>query len=292
MTKKLLFGFSIIFTLFSTNLFGAKSFTVVASSAIRSAYLENLAKAYEKNTGISVAFIQGNATKGLREVAQNRSDLGVSNRLALPHIEEQHLLLEPYAWDAIVVVTHRENRIKNMALPQIQKIFSGAVSNWKQLAGANGPLHIYTHEDKSAGIEHHLQELLFAATTRHFAAHKKFKETLAIERAVEQDIFGIAVSSISSARHRELNILSVEGVAANYENIKKGTYPLFSPVYLAMRANEQRREVLNFIRFMREDEGRDILRKAGIVPYLEAVDLVIKRMSDLEQGRDMGLFPR
>ena len=72
--------------------------------------------------------------------------------------------LSPYqyevALDGIAVIVHPENKVDNLTIKQLSDIFSGKITNWKQLGGANMPLTLYGRENSSGTYEFFKEHVL------------------------------------------------------------------------------------------------------------------------------------
>jgi ABC-type phosphate transport system substrate-binding protein len=69
-------------------------------------------------------------------------------------------------------------------------------------------------------------------------------------------------------------MLKVHGVDPNYDTIKDGSYMFYRPLYLVTKMGETNRLVKNFVEFATSDEGTDIIRKTGTVPFTDALNLL------------------
>ena len=78
----------------------------------KKAYMIELAKVYEQQKGIKINVQGGGATKGIRDVSSGTADLGGACRFHLPGNEmEKSAGFEPVAWDALVVIVHKDNPV-------------------------------------------------------------------------------------------------------------------------------------------------------------------------------------
>lgn len=254
----------------------------------KKAFMQELANAYQAKTGNQVIIQGGGATLGIRGVARGKFDIGGSCRYTLRSNKlERRVLLKPIAWDALVVITNKNNPVKNIHIEQIRGIYMGRISNWKELGGRNAPIRLYIRNGKISGVGHALRSIIFDDPDMEFlTAAKSFRSSAPLEKAVEVDPNAIAITGISSARKRDLRVLTLEGKSASFANIKSGTYLLYRPLYLALSVDETRPEILSFIRFTQSPQGREILRKNGTVPYLDALHLVIKQVDQHKLARD------
>lgn len=257
----------------------------------RHAYMDDLAQLYEARTGVKINISGGGATKGIREVAAGAADIGGTCRTKLPNEgAEEHATLVPVAWDALAVIVHPDNPLANVSLQQLQDIFLGRITNWKQLGGEDVPLRLYIRQGKNSGVGRSLRKNLFANYDQEFVAAEIFPSTGPLEKAIETDVHAIGVTGVSSARKRNLKLVQLEGRDPGYENIRNGDYLLYRPMYLSYNAdNAKAEEVKRFIRFIYGKDGSAVLANNGIVPYLDGIHLIRKKIAQNRDARDRGL---
>ena len=105
----------------------------------KKAFMAELAKAYEKKTGIKVNLQGGGATKGIRNAANGSIDIGGACRPIIENDPEERTAYQvPVAWDALVVIVHPKNPVKSITVRQLQKIYLGEIKNWKSLVAGIG----------------------------------------------------------------------------------------------------------------------------------------------------------
>lgn len=257
----------------------------------KKAFMKELAAAYEKRTGIKVNISGGGATKGIRNAAAGNIDIGGACRTSIDaDARERKAHQIPVAWDALVVIVNKNNPVDNISFEQLQKIYLGQITNWKELGGPDAPLELYVRRGKLSGVGRTLRELVFANFGQDFKATYVVKSSGPLEKGVVKNINGIGVTGISSAKRRDVKILKLNGKAPSYDNIKNGHYVLYRPLYLVIRAGNKERKVRDFIRFAVSREGQAVIRRQGTVPYSEAMALVMKQLDQYDQASQKGLF--
>lgn len=257
----------------------------------KKAFMAELAKAYEKKTGIRIKLQGGGATKGIRKANKGAIHIGGACRATMErHPEERGAYQIPVAWDALVVIVNKNNPIDNISFDQIKGLYLGRIKNWKQLGGPDGPLELYVRRGKHSGVGRTLRELVFANFEQNFRGKFVVKSSGPLEKGVLKNINGIATTGISSAKRRDVKILKLEGHAPTYENIKNGNYLLYRPLYLVTQGSKSDKRVKDFITFALSREGRNIIRKAGTVPYSDAMHLVMKQVEQYERAATRGLY--
>ena len=255
-------------------------------------FMQDLSAAYEKKTGIKIKLEGGGATKGLRNVADNHSDLGGSCRLPLIlenrdgsfsiEATEKSIKIIPLGWDALVAIVNKENNlVEGISMQQLRDVLTGEINNWKQLGGPDKPINLYIRKGKISGVGLTLRQQLFNNSDQEFSS-KSF--TLAssgkIEKAVESDPYALAVSGVSSSRHRNVKILKLEGSEATMDELKAGKYPLYRLLFLvAPHDLKERPEIQDFIRFALSPEGQKVTKSAGTLPYHQGIRLIFNGTS-------------
>ena len=257
---------------------GAKPVIQWAGCGIsKKAFMSEMAKAYEKKTGIKIKLSGGGATKGIRKAAAGEIDIGGACRVALEsHKAERYAHQIPVAWDALVVIAHKDNPVKNIKFDQIRGIYLGKIKNWKELGGNDAPIELYVRRGKMSGVGRTLRELVFANFDQEFKrATYVVKSSGPVEKGVLKNINGIGITGISSAKRRDVQMLSLDGKAPTYDNIKNGN---------------KDKKVRDFIRYATSREGQAVIRKAGTVPYSEAMVLVMKQLDQYQRASSLGLY--
>lgn len=289
--KKILTG-SVLLLLLSGNLNAAQELSWVGCGITKKAFMSALAAGYEKQTGIKIDIQGGGATRGIREASEMKADIGGSCRYMIEgDTAEVGAFFEPLAWDALVVIVHKDNPVEDISLDQVHALYSGRIKNWKELGGPDKPIKLYARKGKISGVGRTIRKLVFANYDQEFAATKIFKSTGPLEKAIEEDVDAIGITGISSARKRNVKQLKLDGVAPTYENIKSGAYTLYRPLYVVYnKTNPHAREIEGFIRYAHSREGKQIIRENEVVPYADALALVMKQLDQESRARQMGLY--
>lgn len=258
----------------------------------KKAFMAELAKAYQKKTGIKITLNGGGATKGIRDATAGRIDIGGACRPIIEgDPEERNAYQVPVAWDALAVIVHPTNPVKSITSKQLQDIYLGRITNWKQLGGKDAPIELYIRRGKISGVGRTLRALVFANYNQEFPGAKYVvKSSGPLEKGVEENPLAIGTTGISSAKRRKVRILDLNGKDPSYENIKNGTYALYRPLYLVTKGISADQKVKDFITFALSREGREVIRRAGSVPYSDAMGLVMKQIEQYDTATDRGLF--
>jgi phosphate transport system substrate-binding protein len=242
-------------------------------------FMKELAHGFEKKTGVKILIEGGGATRGIRDTAKGNIMMGGTCRMTLPMSDsiESYVTLHPVAWDALAVILNKNNQVKNISSSDIKKVYSGEITNWQQLGGDNNPIHLYVREGKISGVGYAIRQYIFQDGGVDFVTKKEYvkKSSGPIEKAVEKDPYAIAITGVSSARKRDVNIISIDNYVPTYENVKAGNYIFYRPLYLVTGAKSNK-TVRDFVKFATSETGKQILRDNGTVPYADAWHLMRK----------------
>ncbi|WP_303905368.1 substrate-binding domain-containing protein [Thiohalomonas denitrificans] len=250
-------------------------------------YMQALAEAFENKTGTPFQLEGGGATRGLRSVNAGKSQLGGSCRLPLLNASgdgaidsEAKLKLIPIGWDALVVTVHPENEsVSNITREQLKDVLTGKITTWGELgSSSNRPINLYVRKGKISGVGLTLRQQLFDDPDKSFAQRATILPSSGkIEKAIEGDPDGFAVSGISSSRHRAVKMLNLEGIDASLVTLKRGKYPLFRILFLVAPQDYESNPVLSqFVDFAFSVEGQRIIQNAGTLPFHRGALLLMK----------------
>lgn len=260
----------------------------------KKAFMAELAKSYQKKTGIKINLQGGGATKGIRKAVKGEINIGGACRPIIDsHPEERNAYQVPVAWDALVVIVHPDNPVSDITFKQLQDIYRGRIENWKAVGGPDKPINLIARQGKISGVGRTLRTLVFANFNQAFAGADQFvRSSGPLEKTIETDRLAIGTTGISSAKRRNVKILQLNGMEPSYENIKNGNYVLYRPLYLVTRGNSANKMAKDFITYALSSEGRQIIRNAGTVPYSDAMGLVMKQIQQYERASERGLYSR
>lgn len=244
-------------------------------------FMKQLAQGFEKKTGVKIHIEGGGATRGIRDTARGVVMMGGSCRMTLPMKDsvENYVKLNPVAWDALAVIINSINPVNNISSADIKKIYQGKLTNWKQLGGEDSPIHLFIREGKISGVGYAIRQYIFQNSEVNFITAPEFikKSSGPVEKAVEADPYALAITGVSSARKRDVKIISIDNYVPTYENVKSGNYIFYRPLYL-VTGPKSNKTVRDFVKYSQSESGKQILRDNLTVPYADALQLMRKQL--------------
>jgi phosphate transport system substrate-binding protein len=171
------------------------------------------------------------------------------------------------ARDGLSIYVHEANGVKEITLTQLRDVYTGVLTDWKDLGGAPGHINVYGRENSSGTYvyfkEHVLDEADFAAGVQTLPG------TAAVVNAVSQDPAGIGYGGAAYAKGvRDLAIKvddATPGVLPSLETVRAGSYPISRALYFYTRKAPEG-AVGEFIGFALSDSGQAVVNQVGYFP--------------------------
>ena len=241
--------------------------------ATERAFVADLAKQYELSKLGKVTMQPFSTISGIDAVNSGTADVAGSARPAMPgRAEEANLTFYPIAWEAMVPITSPKNPADNVTLKQLYDIYGGQLKTWKDMGGPDEPINLYAIAAPLDGVDYVLRKYIYNKGDQPVWAQRQYMNTAKLEEGVTIDPHGLGFTTLSSVwDNKAIKILKVEGVPANTATIKDGSYPLYAPLYLAVRKDSKNFEATEkFIKYACSDAGKAIIRKHQLVPVDDA----------------------
>lgn len=237
------------------SLAGSTSMEKVAT-ALQEAFME----ANQKVT-VQVEFSGSGA--GIESLIAGSVDIGNSSRSLKDSEKEQGAVENVVAIDGIAVIVDKANTLTNLTKEQLVSIYTGQVTNWSELGGADQPIVVIGREAGS-GTRGAFEELLEIADMCAYAS--ELSSTGAVMAKVGTTPGAIGYVSLDVVDD-SVTAVSFEGVAPTVENIKAGEYALSRPFVMATMGeiSEQSELVQAWFAFIASDEGKSIIQSVGLI---------------------------
>ena len=211
-----------------------------------------------------------NLIEGKTDVIIASRDISRNEKAAA---EELGVELEtaPLAIDAMVFIVNPKNPVKNLTSDQVRKIYSGEITNWKEVGGVDHTITPYIR-DADSGSQEKMETMVMAG----LKMIEGLPETigggmLSPYWSIEQDEYGIGYTPFyyCTAMVRDLikvDMLSINGVAPSKKTLKDGSYPFISSIYSAIRKDENREsKAYKLFNFMFTKTGADMIDESGYI---------------------------
>ncbi len=171
------------------------------------------------------------------------------------------------AFDGLAVIVNPKNPVKALSMQQISDIYTGKISNWKELGGEDAKIVIVSR-DTNSGTYETFNELVLkkapAAKDAEYVGSNGQARTRVntTKNAIAYVGLGFADDSVKT--------LSVNGILPNAKSVSSGKYPIARPLFMFTDGYPKMgSDVYNFVTIHLSKEGREIVSDLGYIPVCE-----------------------
>lgn len=200
---------------------------------------------------------------GIEAVANGTVDIGNSSRALKDEEKAKGLVENVVAIDGIAVVVDKANPVEDITKDQLAQVYSGQITNWKDLGGSDQQIVVIGRE-ASSGTRGAFEELLKLEDKCKYAQEIDSTGAVMAKVAATPGAIGyVSLDVIDDTVHT----LKIDGVEPTEENIKAGSYTLQRPFVMATKGevSEQSQAVQELFNYINSDEGQQIISKVGLI---------------------------
>ena len=189
------------------------------------------------------------------------------------------LIIEPVCYDSFVFITHRDNPVESLTVEQIQKIYSGKVTNWEEVGGANLKIVAYQREPNS-GSQTAMEEWVMKGIPMSKPPIAKIAGEMG---SLIEVVAGYENSALSLGytykyyvdrlyKSPDIKILKVNGIMPSDENVRNNSYAFIAPYNAVIRSTDVDEVGGKFLKWMLSDEGQACIAQAGYVSIRDIIE--------------------
>ena len=227
----------------------------------------NLKEQFESDNGgnVTVSYDATGSGAGIEAVTNGTADIGLSSRALKEEETAGGLTGTTVALDGIAVIVNADSQVKDLTVEQIAKIFTGEITNWSEVGGADGEIACIGREANS-GTRDGFESITGTEDTCKLS--QELTSTGAVIEAVKSSPNAIGYASLSSVEGKEgIKALTVGGVACSEETVLDGSYEIQRPFVLVTKTDSKLSEVAQaFFDYATSADASDLIRNAGAVP--------------------------
>ncbi len=178
----------------------------------------------------------------------------------------------PICYDAFVFITHKDNPVNSLTTEEIKKIYSGEITDWKELGGNNEEIRAFQRE-KNSGSQTAMENLVMGTDNMIDPIKVKVIEGMGtlVETVAEYEnktaSIGYTYRYYIDTLYKNENIktLAINGIAPTDDNIRSGKYPFTTCYYGVIRKGESNETGGKFLTWILSDEGQKCVAQAGYI---------------------------
>jgi phosphate transport system substrate-binding protein len=215
------------------------------------------------NPDIRITVEGGGTGVGVQKAGEGLVDIGNTGRaLSDDEVAKYGLVSFPFAVDGVTVVMNPANGVAELTAAQVQDIFAGKITNWKDVGGADAAITLYSRDEASGTREVFWKKMLKKGAVADKA--NIVASNGAMKVAIAQDANGIGYMSIGFV-DGTVKAPLLDGVEPSQDNAKSGAYKIARKLYMNTKGEPQGLPKL-FIDYVTGPECTDIISKAGYIP--------------------------
>lgn len=219
-----------------------------------------------ENDGVVVSYDATGSGTGIECASNGSCDIGLASRDLKEG--EAGLVSVPVAIDGIAVIVNPESGVDDLSLDQIAAIFSGEITSWSQVGGADLEISCVGRESGS-GTRDGFESV--TNTEDACVLAQELTSTGAVITAVSSSKNAIGYASLSSVEGESgVVAVTVDGIACSEETVLDGTYQIQRPFNFIISEEAGLSDVAQaFLDFATSPAAADLIRGAGVVPVAE-----------------------
>ncbi len=226
----------------------------------------------EANPDANIEVQGGGSSVGITQVKDGVVDIGMSSRdIKQEENADGALMPQKIALDIISVVVHPSNKVENLTAEQVKDIFTGKITNWKDVGGEDAEI-IVVVRDKASGTREMFDEKALG--------HKKDNPVEPVSSAIECNSNGVLRETVASKPkaigyvskgyvNNSIKEVKYNGVAPTVQTAKDKTYPLARYLYLITKGQPSG-AAKGFIDFVLSDAFQNDVVAKEYIPIKQA----------------------
>lgn len=249
--------------------------TVTGSSTVAPLALE-IGKRFEaQHKGVQVNIQTGGSSRGIADARSGLADIGMASR-KLAH-SEQDLFEHRIALDGIALIVNSKNPISELTDDDIRSIYTGNITNWKDVGGLDKPITVVNKAEGRSTLELFLKYMNLKNSD--IKASVVIGDNQQGLKTVVGNPYAIGYVSIGAAEFEEkygapIKRLPMDGVIADVSQIQAGTFPLSRPLNLITKTPPEGL-IKKFIDFAQSSAVKDLIAEQYFVAPNKKIKSVV-----------------
>jgi len=240
---------------------------VLTGSSTVAPLVGEMARRFETmNPGVRIDVQTGGTSRGINDTRNGTADIGMVSRALKPNETDLHAFT--IALDGISIILHANNRVTTLNKQQIVDIYTGKITNWKSVGGADARITVVNKAEGRSTLELFLHYL--ELKNSQIKPHAIIGDNPQGIKTVSGNPNAIGYVSIGAAEYEAergvpIKLLPLDGVDAAIANVRNGTFPLSRPLNL-ITSREPQGLARRFIEFVRSLQAHDLVEALYFVP--------------------------
>ena len=215
-----------------------------------------------ENKSITFTYNPTGSGSGIKAVQEGRCDIGLSSRALKAEEKEAGLKETVLAYDGIAIIVNPKNPVSDLTIEQIANIYTGKITNWKDLGGNDAEIVLIGREAGS-GTRDGFETITGTADACQY--RQELTSTGDVITTVAQNPDAIGYASLASIKDT-VKALSVGGVVPSEDTVKDGSYAIQRPFVLVTVEGKVLSECAQkFFAYITSSEAAGLISASGAV---------------------------
>ena len=217
----------------------------------------------EANSGTTFTYNPTGSGSGIQAVSEGRCDIGLSSRALKDDEKTSGLKETTLALDGIAIIVNPQNPVQDLTLEQIAKIYTGEITNWKDVGGEDAEI-VLVGREAGSGTRDGFESITDTKDACQY--RQELTSTGDVITTVSRNPNAIGYASLAAIKD-SVKALTVNGVAPTEATVKDGTYLVQRPFVLVTKEGVALSETAQkFFDFATSADAASIISAAGAVP--------------------------
>jgi phosphate transport system substrate-binding protein len=243
----------------TTNLEG--TVTITGSTSVEKILLDMADEFMAYNPDVTINYTGTGSSAGIEDAIAGANDLGASSRELKEEEIAAGLETIEFAYDGIALVVNPANTATDLTMDQVLKIYSGEITNWSEVGGNDADIIVVSREGAS-GTRGAFEELTGLEDVGLVESATVVEGNGNVQATVAGNENAIGYVSFSFI-DETVKALTLEGVEANADNVKAGSYLLSRPFLFAYKAENVSEITKAFLDFVVTSEAQVFVENHG-----------------------------
>ena len=214
------------------------------------------------NKDVTVNYNPTGSGAGITAVQEGTCDIGLSSRALKDEEKSAGLKETVLAYDGIAIIVHPDNPVSDLSVEQIAKLYTGEITNWKDVGGNDAEVVLIGREAAS-GTRDGFESI--TGTKDKCRYRQELTSTGDVITAVSQNPDAIGYASLASIKDT-VKALNVDGVTPSEATVKDGSYKVQRPfVLVTVDGKALSPAAQAFFDYATSSDAASIIAKAGAV---------------------------
>lgn len=229
--------------------------TITGSTSVERIVNEMISEYQALHSDINILYTGSGSSAGIKDTLKGINDIGASSRDLSS--DETGLVETKFAVDGIAVVVHPSNPVNNLTPKELQDIYTGKITNWKDVGGVDASIYVLSREE-SSGTRTGFEELvgIDAKEGNPLLRRASVGEGNGpIQLGVASNQYAIGYVSFAYI-NSTVKGLKINGVEPTVEHVIDGSYLLQRPFLFVTKEGADSSQVNDFLQFALSEDGQ------------------------------------